>query len=107
MSTNNKNCNDIELTDEGVTIIANNKDGEKVIVPYRALEWRNPYEDGDDYDLPLFLTLNEIKEQLLSMDYRPVFYVWHETDLSGTIYQFGNYSEDNSWIEHGKTKGYA
>ena len=104
----NKNCDDIELTDEGNTIIAYNLSGEKTIVPDSEFTWRNPYEDGDDYDLPLFLTLKEIREQLLLKGYKPVFYVCHEMGLSGTIYQYGNYGgEADYWIEHGKTKGYA
>lgn len=95
-----KNCDDIEVMDEGITIIAHDSTDEKVIVPYSDLEWRNPYEGGDDYDLPLFLTLSEIREQLLSKKYKPVFYVWAEQDLSGTIYQHGNYSEFSHWTEH-------
>lgn len=106
-TTKNRNCDDIEITDEGITIIAYDKKGEKVIVPYRRLKWRNPYSDGDDYDLPLFLTLKEISTQLLSMEYKSVFYVAYELGLSGTIYQYGNDPERDGWIEYGKTKGFA
>lgn len=103
----NKNCDETEISDEGATIIAYDNSGKKVIVPCWDLEWRNPYEDGDDYDLPLFLTLKEISDQLISLGYKPVFYVWHEMGMSGTIYRYGNYDEINYWTEHGKTKGYA
>lgn len=102
-----KNGNEIEVADEGTTIIAYNDNDEKVIVPYNVLKWRNPYEDGDDHDLPLFLTLDEIKEQLFSMNYKPVFYVWYDLGLSGKIYQYGNYPDTLCWIEYGITRGYA
>lgn len=102
-----KNCDDVEITDEGTTIIAYRDNYEKVIVPRGNLNWRNPYEDGDDYDLPLFLTLKEIGEQLLDMNYKPVFYVWYEMGLSGIIYEYGNKPSDLHWREHGETKGFA
>lgn len=96
-------CDDIELMDEGVTIIACTKDNEKVIVPFYDLDWRNPYENGDDYDLPLFLTLKEISNQLIETGYKPTFYVWREMGLSGKIYAYNN----DCWREYGETKGYA
>ena len=102
-----KICDDIELTDEGITIIAYTTEHGRVIVPHDALKWRNPYEDGDDYDLPLFLRLKEISEQLLAMHYQPVFYVWYEMGLSGKIYEYGNHPSDPHWREHGETKGFA
>lgn len=102
-----KKCDYIEVTDEGTTVIAFNNNDEQVIVPCKDLKWRNPYDDGDDYDLPLFLTLKEIEEQLFEMNYKPVFYVWYELGLSGKIYQYGDYADDLRWIEHGIIKGYA
>ena len=99
------NCNEVEITDEGVTIIAYTGANEKIIVPCTKLQWRNPYEDGDDYDLPLFLTLKEISDQLASKGYKPTFYVWYETGLSGKIYLYGN--GFSYWREHGETNGYA
>ena len=35
-----KICDDLEIADEGTTVIAYNKNNEKVIVPYGVLEWR-------------------------------------------------------------------
>lgn len=103
-----KICDDVELMDEGgITIVAYNAQDEKVVVPYLDLEWRNPYEDEDDYDLPLFLTLKEISEQLLAMNYKPVFYVCYEMGLSGKIYEYGNDTNDLHWREYGETRGYA
>lgn len=61
-----KICDDLEIADEGTTVIAYNKNNEKVIVPYGVLEWRNEYDDGDDWDLPLFLKLSEISSQLIA-----------------------------------------
>ena len=34
-----KICDDLEIADEGTTVIAYNKNNEKVIVPYGVLEW--------------------------------------------------------------------
>ena len=102
-----KICDDIGIVDEGVTVIAYGKDGEKVIVPHCELNWRNPYDDDDDYDLPLFLSLKEISDQLIEKGYKPTFYVWCETGLSGKIYRYGNDTDDAYWTEHGETNGYA
>ena len=55
----------------------------KVIVPYGVLEWRNVYDDGDDWDLPLFLKLSEISSQLIAKGYKPTFFVWWDMGLSG------------------------
>lgn len=33
-----KNCDAIEITNEGTTVIARNENGEKIIVPYNSLE---------------------------------------------------------------------
>lgn len=68
-----KICDDLEIADEGTTVIAYNKNNEKVIVPYGVLEWRNEYDDGDDWDLPLFLKLSEISSQLIAKGYKPTF----------------------------------
>lgn len=102
-----KNCDDVEIMDEGVTIIAYNENYQKVIVRESDLNWRNPFKEEDDYDIPLFLTLKEISEQLLAMKYKSVFYVWYEMGLSGKIYQYGNYSDCPYWMEYGETIGYA
>ncbi|MCL2509193.1 MAG: hypothetical protein FWF05_08465 [Oscillospiraceae bacterium] len=107
MIDRNKNCDEIEICDEGTTIFAHDKSYRKIVVPNTCLKWRNPCEDDNVYDLPMFLMLKEIGEQLFSLGYEPVFYVWHEQGLSGKIYQYGNYQDDQRWVEHGVTKGYA
>lgn len=53
------------------------------------------------------LTLKEISDQLKALGYKGVFYVWYEWDLTGRIYQYGNYKPYDFWVEHGTTKGYA
>lgn len=103
----NKICDDIEIMDEGTTVVAYNGANKKIFVPYGDLEWRNPYEDGDDYDLPLFLTLKEISEQLLAKNYKTPFYVAFELGLSGTIYYYTTDADVPCWMEYGETIGYA
>ena len=102
-----KICDEIEIMDEGITLIAHNENHQKVIIPIRDLIWRNPYEDGDDYDLPLFLTLKEISNQLSSMGYNYNFDIWYEVGIYGKIYQYTKLNDVFHWIEHGQTKGYA
>lgn len=100
-----QNCDEEEITDEGIMIIAQDKNGNEVIVPYRDLEWRSVNEDGDNHDLPELLTLKEIKDQLFSRDFQPTFYAWDEGGLSGIIYQYR--TDIGYWVMHGETKGYA
>ena len=101
-----KICDDLEIADEGTTVIAYNKNNEKVIVPYGVLEWRNEYDDGDDWDLPLFLKLSEISSQLIAKGYKPTFFVWWDMGLSGKIYAYTNEEDNPHWKEYGETIGY-
>ncbi len=103
-------CDDIEIMDEGTTVVAYNEKDQKVFVPYGDLEWRNPYENGDCSDLPLFLTLKEIEEQLFAKNYKTPFFVAFELGLSGKIYQYSESYDDSytpHWVEYGETIGYA
>ena len=55
------------------------------------------------------LTLRAIGEQakrIFGGTLRPL-YVWVDGPLHGEIYQTGNYRDDDSWVLHGRTKGYA
>jgi hypothetical protein len=73
--------------------------GERII-PNENLRWNNPDEEFG------WLTLNEIKAQLEEMGIDGVIYVWEDTPLRGTIYQYGNY-HPKTWVEYGHTKGFA
>ena len=70
-------------------------------IPADKLDWHE-HEDSGKY-----LTLQEIGEQVRSFYEDPVLYVWVDSPLRGVIYQTGNYSESDAWIEHGTTIGYA
>lgn len=48
-----------------------------------------------------YITLAEIESELIKSRYKPPFYVWYETELSGVIYQYGNYNP-LSWIIYGR-----
>ena len=102
-----KICDDLEIADEGTTVIAYNINNEKVIVPDGVWEWRNEYDDGDDWDLPLFLKLSEISSQLIAKGYKPTFFVWWDMGLSGKIYAYTNEEDNPQWKEYGETIGYA
>ena len=70
------------------------------IVPNESLRWNDPEEEFG------WLTLNEIRDQLEDMGIENVIYVWEDTPLRGTIYQYGNYNP-KTWEEYGQTKGFA
>lgn len=53
-----------------------------------------------------YLSLWEIEQQLFKLGYQATFYVWHERELDGIIYEYGNYTPP-SWVIHGRTKGFA
>ena len=69
--------------------------GVKAIIHNKELKWNK----GDYTD---YLTLKEIKEQLNGLPVRVI----NDSGLSGKIYEYGNYREDN-WYLYGITKGYA
>ena len=69
-------------------IIPNNR-----VVPYSELEWR---KGSNGYGV---LTLAEISQQLKDVE---MIYVIVESELSGEIFTY-----DETWQEHGTTKGYA
>ena len=71
----------------------------EILVNPDELTWNYDEEIGE------YLTLQEISEQLISLGYDIVFYVWVELGLSGKIYQFGNHGM--FWELHGETQGYA
>lgn len=70
------------------------------IVPNDVFHWNDENEYGG------WITLSEISERLSRLDYPPPYYVWEDTPLRGTIYQFGNYYPEK-WQEYGNTKGFA
>lgn len=80
-------------------------------IPTSQLKWRREqyvYQEdehtySEEYEV---LTLDEIASQLKDVAHKNVITVWAELPLSGTIYQYNNY-EDNNWHEHGNTRGYA
>lgn len=82
-----------------------------MVVPTSHLKWRKEYysyqHGGETYqEEHEVLTLQDISNQLEKSNHRNVITVWVESPLEGTIYQFGNY-HDNQWHEHGTTRGYA
>ena len=87
----------------GVTIIATSNGKNELVDPLK-LTWH--IMEFTEVDKEERLTLKEISQQLLRLGYKSVLYVWEETPLEGTIYQYGNY-EDRSWVIHGTTKGFA
>ena len=97
-------CNDIIIYlfdgNESACIFTKNINSIETIQAEK-LEWHED-EDADKY-----LTLQEIGEQVRSICDDPVIYVWVDTPLRGVIYQTGNYSGSDAWIEHGTTMGYA
>ncbi|HBJ1651321.1 hypothetical protein HYH38_16025 [Clostridium botulinum] len=89
--TSNLNEKNIYALPNWVRIIINDD-----IIDNNILEWHK--EHGE-----LYLTLGEISDQLSEKGYRCVISVWEETPLEGYIYEYDN----NEWIQHGKTRGYA
>jgi hypothetical protein len=75
--------------------------GHGKIVPNNDLKWNLVCEETGEYGL----TLGEISDQLIKLGHEGAFCVWEEKPLSGTIYIYGNHSEQ--WQVHGTTKGYA
>ncbi|SDJ60242.1 hypothetical protein [Paenibacillus naphthalenovorans] len=81
-----------------VTIIAH-KGMQRLIIKEEELKWNS----DEEYE---FLTLQEISFQLDQLGYDRTYIVWEESGLEGNIYMYGNYSPP-TWMEHGKTRGYA
>ncbi|MGK5512344.1 hypothetical protein [Brevibacillus formosus] len=81
--------------DSIVRIIAGDK-----LISNDMFEWNGVDEFGG------WITLGEISRRLRQLGYEDVYYVWEDTPLRGTIYQYGNYRPE-CWEEYGKTKGYA
>lgn len=73
------------------------------VLNLNALQW---HKDGESPDESVYLTLDEIAEQMNKLGCFPPFMLIQEMPLSGYIYQWGNYS-DHAWHNHGKTRGYA
>lgn len=98
----------INVNNESVRILANEElqlpgleITKEVLVDPDELIWHS-----DEMELVRYLTLEEIAQQLIAKGYSYPFHVWTELGLSGTIYMYGNYNPP-TWVEHGKTKGYA
>lgn len=70
------------------------------IIPNDTFDWH----DDDEYGG--WITLEEISERLKQLGFPPVYYVWEDTPLRGTIYQYGNYHPER-WEEYGSTRGFA
>lgn len=73
----------------------------EMFVYLTELDWH--WDDTGEY---YYLTLDEIKKQLLELRYAPPFYVWYEQALNGIMYEYEN-TKCNIWLKHGETKGYA
>ena len=85
----------IEQDSSFIRIIAHEE-----VVSNDLFNWHDPEQYGG------WLTLKEISDRLTQLGYQGVFYVWVDTPLSGTIYQFGNFLP-RGWIEYGSTIGFA
>lgn len=101
MHERNWHANDVMIYRNDVFLIIVTEGTRKVLVDADRLTWNQTDEIEPN------LTLKEISDQLKALGYKGVFYVWYEWDLTGRIYQYGNYKPYDFWVEHGTTKGYA
>lgn len=55
-----------------------------------------------------WLTLDELRDLIWGrLGHKHIIEVRVESPLGGVIHQVGNYPNDDLWMEHGKTRGYA
>ena len=68
------------------------------------LEWHKEYVEPMGMELET-LTLDEIKEQIISKNEMRMITIFISSPLHGEILQYGNYGD--SWYQIGETRGYA
>jgi len=68
------------------------------------LEWKKEFVEPMGMELET-LTLDEIKEQIISKNEMRMITIFISSPLHGEILQYGNYGD--SWYQIGETCGYA